>query len=78
MQWYTEIPLFHVLNARITFGNIFGSEAAAPNVSCIRDAEGSPLCSVVDDSVFEAPSTYSVLGKNCLTNFMRNYFVINK
>ena len=76
MQYYIEIPLFHVLNARITFGNIFGSEAAAPNVSCIRDAEGSPLCSVVDDSVFEAPSTYSVLGKNCLSNFMRSNFCV--
>ena len=58
----SEIPLFHVLNARITFGNIFGSEAAAPNVTCIKDAEGAPLCSVVDDSVFNPPPTYSVLG----------------
>ena len=61
---FSEIPLFHVLNARITFGNIFGSEAAAPNVTCIKDAEGAPLCSVVDESVFEPPATYSVLGRH--------------
>ncbi len=58
----SEIPIFHVLNARITFGNIFASDSPAEKVSCIKDSEGGPLCCVVDETIFEAPNTYSTLG----------------
>ncbi|CAB3261098.1 unnamed protein product [Arctia plantaginis] len=45
-----EIPLFHVLNARITFGNIFATETPVPYISCIQ--EGDRLSCVVDDQCF--------------------------
>lgn len=32
-----EIPLFHVLNACVTFGNVFALDAPVPNVSVIRE-----------------------------------------
>ncbi|XP_073956300.1 ankyrin repeat domain-containing protein 13D [Choristoneura fumiferana] len=51
-----EIPLFHVLNARITFGNIFGTETAVPHVECIQ--EGSRLACVVDDACFSIAKGY--------------------
>ena len=60
--FFSEIPIFHVLNARITFGNIFASDSPAEKVSCIKDSEGGPLCCVVDETIFEAPNTYSILG----------------
>ncbi|GAB1611266.1 ankyrin repeat domain-containing protein 13D-like isoform X2 [Argonauta hians] len=54
-----EIPLFHVLNARITFGNIFGVESSPiEGVSCIQDEEGKLTCAI-DDSVFDLPANYS-------------------
>lgn len=57
-----EIPLFHVLNARITFGNVNRcstlAEAPAPA------PEGAPRPSAsafaVDPSVFEIPASYRV------------------
>ena len=57
--------MFHVLNARITFGNIFASENPAEFVSCIRSggsSETDPLCCVVEDRCFDVPTTYSVTG----------------
>lgn len=55
-----EIPLFHVLNARITFGNIFGLDEAIPHVARIE--EESRLTCVVDDACFNIPPGYSKLG----------------
>ncbi|CAG5038229.1 unnamed protein product [Parnassius apollo] len=54
-----EIPLFHVVNARITFGNIFATEVAVPHVECIR--EGARLTCVVDDACFELGRGYRQL-----------------
>ncbi|XP_028032709.1 ankyrin repeat domain-containing protein 13D isoform X1 [Bombyx mandarina] len=51
-----EIPLFHVLNARITFGNIFGTESGAAHVQCI--AEGRRAACVLDDACFELGRGY--------------------
>jgi septin 4 len=55
-----EIPLFHVLNARITFGNIFSLDEAVTGVTPIRD-ENTCAC-VVDDSCFEPPPNYHKIG----------------
>lgn len=55
-----EIPLFHVLNARITFGNIFGLDEDVRFVERIQ--EESRLTCVVDDSCFNIPMGYSRLG----------------
>ncbi|XP_072948956.1 ankyrin repeat domain-containing protein 13D [Epargyreus clarus] len=51
-----EIPLFHVLNARITFGNIFATESAVPHVECI--AAGARLACVLDDACFAVGRGY--------------------
>jgi len=55
-----EIPLFHALNAKITFGNIFAMDTPNTGVTCIRD--GDNYVCAVDESVFDTPSTYSVIG----------------
>ncbi|XP_069865644.1 ankyrin repeat domain-containing protein 13D isoform X3 [Dipodomys merriami] len=72
-----EIPLFHVLNARITFSNLCGcdeplssvrvlasSSAASSSVASSTAAavSGSPFPCEVDPTVFEVPEGYSVLG----------------
>ncbi|XP_053680869.1 ankyrin repeat domain-containing protein 13D isoform X2 [Anopheles nili] len=54
-----EIPLFHVLNAVVTFGNVFAIEQSVPNVSHIRESDDRTTC-VIDDACFEAPSGYGV------------------
>ncbi|CAG9786526.1 unnamed protein product [Diatraea saccharalis] len=51
-----EIPLFHVLNARITFGNIFATESPVPHIECIE--EGDRLSCVIDDACFNIGSGY--------------------
>ncbi|CAH1405533.1 unnamed protein product [Nezara viridula] len=55
-----EIPLFHVLNARITFGNIFALDSPVEGVSTIDD--GNKLSCVVDDSCFQPPPSYTFMG----------------
>ncbi|XP_039752990.1 ankyrin repeat domain-containing protein 13D isoform X1 [Pararge aegeria] len=52
-----EIPLFHVLNARITFGNIFATETPVTHVECIQ--EGERLSCVVDDQCFSLGRGYA-------------------
>ncbi|KAJ8312912.1 hypothetical protein KUTeg_010285 [Tegillarca granosa] len=54
-----EIPLFHVLNARITFGNIFATEQPMNGVISVVDGE-TMSCSV-DDSCFDPPPGYGRL-----------------
>jgi len=55
-----EIPLFHALNAKITFGNIFAMDCPNAGVTCIH--EGDSFSCAVDESVFDPPATYSVIG----------------
>ncbi|XP_032009505.1 ankyrin repeat domain-containing protein 13D isoform X1 [Hylobates moloch] len=62
-----EIPLFHVLNARITFSNLCGcdeplSSVWVPAPSSAVTASGNPFPCEVDPTVFEVPEGYSVLG----------------
>ncbi|VTJ51130.1 Hypothetical predicted protein [Marmota monax] len=62
-----EIPLFHVLNARITFSNLCGCDEPlgsvwVPAPSTAVAASGSPFPCEVDPTVFEVPEGYSVLG----------------
>lgn len=56
-----EIPLYHISNAQITFGNLFGTDKAIEGVQTL-DTDGKVFC-VVDDSVFVPPKNYVVLGK---------------
>ncbi|XP_023723986.1 ankyrin repeat domain-containing protein 13D isoform X1 [Cryptotermes secundus] len=62
-----EIPLFHVLNARITFGNIFGLDEEIPGIT--RIMEEDRITCVVDDSCFIPPASYSKLGAEVRRQF---------
>ncbi|GFO07626.1 ankyrin repeat domain-containing protein 13b [Plakobranchus ocellatus] len=55
-----EIPLFHVLNARITFGNIQASEADARYVTTLKAGEEVTCC--IDEECFAVPAGYGRLG----------------
>ncbi|ELR50702.1 Ankyrin repeat domain-containing protein 13D, partial [Bos mutus] len=62
-----EIPLFHVLNARITFSNLCGcdeplSSVWVPAPGSAVATSGNPFPCEVDPAVFEVPEGYSVLG----------------
>ncbi|XP_012391553.1 ankyrin repeat domain-containing protein 13D isoform X2 [Orcinus orca] len=61
-----EIPLFHVLNARITFSNLCGCDeplsSVVPAPGSAIAASASPFPCEVDPAVFEVPDGYSVLG----------------
>ncbi|XP_058053849.1 ankyrin repeat domain-containing protein 13D isoform X1 [Anopheles bellator] len=54
-----EIPLFHVLNAVVTFGNVFATENPVPHVSNIQESDDRISC-IIDDACFEVPSEYGV------------------
>ncbi|XP_060105725.1 ankyrin repeat domain-containing protein 13A isoform X2 [Heteronotia binoei] len=57
-----EIPLFHILNARITFGNVNSCstiEEASPET--LEGAQQQPASAfAVDQSVFEIPKSYRI------------------
>ena len=61
LSLFLEIPLFHVLTAKITFGNIFARDTAVDGVSTLEDA-GYVSCNI-DDYCFEPPPGYMRLGK---------------
>ena len=52
--------MFHVLNARITFGNIFALDKQVPGVSNVTEDDRQSC--VIDDVVFDPPADYSQLG----------------
>uniref|UniRef100_A0A667XSU4 Ankyrin repeat domain 13D n=1 Tax=Myripristis murdjan TaxID=586833 RepID=A0A667XSU4_9TELE len=63
-----EIPLFHVLNARVTFSNLCGCDEPVSSISpafacssCISALFSVCPCEV-DPSVFEPPPDYTTLG----------------
>jgi len=53
--------LFHVLNARITFGNINALDQPVDGITVIDD-NGVQSC-VVDETCFDPPQGYNRLGK---------------
>ncbi|NXG37814.1 AN13D protein, partial [Dromaius novaehollandiae] len=57
-----EIPLFHVLNARITFSNLCGCDQPLGSVRRVRGSAGWPFPCEVEPGVFEVPQGYTVLG----------------
>ena len=57
----SEIPLFHVLNARITFGNINGCDSAVEGVTTIEEAGKVTAC--IEETSFDSPPGYRRLGK---------------
>jgi len=60
LDMFSEIPLFHVLTAKITFGNIFAGDTPVEGVSNLDEAGNS--CCTIDENCFEAPANYSRLG----------------
>jgi len=66
-----EIPLFHVINARITFSNIQALHTMVPGVTSFKEDDGRSSAAI-DDSVFEVPRSYDVLG-GASENTMRQY-----
>ena len=62
-----EIPLFHILNARITFGNIFGMDQEIAHVGHLQETNRTTC--LVDDICFEAPVGYVKLGAEVRTQF---------
>lgn len=55
-----EIPLFHVLNARITFGNIFAMDSPVPYVGKVQE-EDRVTC-ILDEAIFQIPAGYTQIG----------------
>uniref|UniRef100_A0A2P2I754 Ankyrin repeat domain-containing protein 13D-like n=1 Tax=Hirondellea gigas TaxID=1518452 RepID=A0A2P2I754_9CRUS len=55
-----EIPLFHVLTARITFGNIFGLDSGVEGVTSMED--GDRLACLLDQDIFDPPRDYFSIG----------------
>ncbi|XP_031355358.1 ankyrin repeat domain-containing protein 13D [Photinus pyralis] len=65
-----EIPLFHVLNARITFGNIFAMDSNVPLISRVN--EDDHVTCIVDEMAFQAPPDYTEFG-NVEADIRRQY-----
>ncbi|XP_046811052.1 ankyrin repeat domain-containing protein 13D isoform X1 [Lucilia cuprina] len=55
-----EIPLFHVLNACITFGNVFAMTMPIENVTTINEEDR--ITCIVDDRCFDIPTHYTNKG----------------
>jgi len=66
-----EIPLFHVINARITFSNIQALDIPVQGVTSVREDSGRSSVAI-DDAVFATPRSYEVLG-GASENTMRLY-----
>ncbi|CAG0882409.1 unnamed protein product [Darwinula stevensoni] len=54
-----EIPLFHVLNASITFGNIFGLDSPVEGVQYLNEEDTGRLSCVLSESCFQPPLGYT-------------------
>lgn len=58
----SEIPLFHILHARITFGNILGLDHEVEGVKLVKEDNGKIAC-IVTDSCFQTSPDYVRLGE---------------
>ena len=67
----SEIPLFHVINARITFSNIQALDTPVRGVTSLQEDSGRSSVAM-EDAVFEVPREYEVLGGSS-ENTMRMY-----
>lgn len=69
-----EIPLFHVLNARITFQNIFAMSSPVTGIQTLKEVgqENRTSC-VVDEDVFQIPTDYSRIGGQSSNQVRRQY-----
>ncbi|CAF0741476.1 unnamed protein product [Adineta steineri] len=56
-----QIPLYHVLTAKVTFGNIHGIDKAVEGVSTIK--ENSISFCAVDENIFAVPAGYRRQGE---------------
>ena len=74
---FTEIPLFHVLNARVTFGNLNGTESCPNGLITLNEDEAGNLSApdpdeaekvhkkvrcLIDKFIFKIPQGYKELG----------------
>jgi len=66
-----EIPLFHVINARITFSNIQALDIPVQGVTNIQEESGR-FSVAIDDAAFSVPRSYEMLG-GASENTMRQY-----
>uniref|UniRef100_A0A1L8DTU1 Putative gpcr-chaperone n=1 Tax=Nyssomyia neivai TaxID=330878 RepID=A0A1L8DTU1_9DIPT len=64
-----EIPLFHVMNACVTFGNVFALDTPMPNVSHIE--EDNRITCLIDDQCFQIPQDYDKSGGEYMRNVNR-------
>ncbi|TRY63379.1 hypothetical protein TCAL_03653 [Tigriopus californicus] len=68
-----EIPLFRVVNARITFGNIFGLNNNVEGITVVKEEGENRTSCAVDDLVFEVPADYSRIGGQSSNQVRRQY-----
>nr|CAG4646296.1 EOG090X0784 [Macrothrix elegans] len=66
-----EIPLFHVMNACITFGNTFALDEPVRGVSTIQECDR--LTCVIDDTCFATPPDYTVYGQGGASGSRRQF-----
>ncbi|CAF0729389.1 unnamed protein product [Didymodactylos carnosus] len=57
-----QIPLYHVLTAKVTFGNIHGIDKPVQGVSTITDDATGSFCAV-DENIFSIPPGYRRQGE---------------
>nr|CAG4651016.1 EOG090X0784 [Simocephalus serrulatus] len=71
-----EIPLFHVMNACITFGNTFALDEPVHGVSVVQ--EDDRLSCIVDDTCFVTPGDYTVYGMGGASASSRRQFSMDE
>lgn len=52
--------MFHVVNGRVTFHNVFSTESRVAGVSYIKEEETGRLSCVLDGDLFEPPPHYHI------------------
>lgn len=53
---FSEIPIYHVLTAKVTFGNIHGTDRGVDGVSTFK--ENTTTFCAVDEDIFAIPAGY--------------------